>query len=107
MIAVSGRQVLAAAMIVGIAVVAGSLILASSLNRVTQQLDRTAGRLDEIRGAVADAKDALSNLQVAAAPAAPRRGPDPNRRYTVNTKGSPALGTEVAAVTIVEFSDFQ
>ncbi len=103
----SGRQVLAAAAIVGLAVIGGSLVLANSLNRVTQQLDRTGGRLDEIRGAVADAKDALSNLQVAAAPAAPRRGPDPNRRYTVNVADSPARGPETAAITIVEFSDFQ
>ena len=105
---VSGRHVLAAASIVGLAVIAGSLMLAQSLNRVTGQLDRTAGRLDEIRVAVEDSKDALSNLQVAAAPAAaPRRGPDPNRRYAVNIKGSPTLGPETAAITIVEFSDFQ
>ena len=104
----SGRQVLGAAAIVGLAVILGSLVLARSLNQVTQQLDRTAGRLESIRGAVAEAKDALGNLQVAAAPAAaPRRGPDPNRRYTVNVAGAPAVGPETAAVTIVEFSDFQ
>ena len=103
----SGRQTLWAAAIVGMAVVAGSLVLAQSLNRVTEQLDRTTGRLDEIRQAVADAKGELSNLQVAAAPAAPRRGPDPNRRYNVNVAGSPFLGAEKAAITIVEFSDFQ
>jgi hypothetical protein len=103
---VSGRQVLGAAAIVAVAVIAGSLILALSLNRVTEQLDRTAGRLGEIRGAVADAKDALSNLQVAAAPSR-RRGPDPNRRYTLNTQGAPALGSDTAAVTIVAFSGFQ
>ncbi len=106
---VSGRQVLAAASIVGLAVIAGSLLLAQSLNRVTSQLDRAAGRLDEIRVAVEDSKDALSNLQIAAAPAAaaPRRGPDPNRRYAFNIKGAPFLGPETAAITIVEFSDFQ
>lgn len=105
---VSGRQVLGAAAIVGVAVIVGSLVLARSLNQVTQQLDRTAGRLESIRGAVADAKDALGNLQVAAAPAAAaRRGPDPNRRYTVNIAGAPGRGPETAAVTIVEFSDFQ
>ena len=105
----SGRQVFAAAAIVGLAVVVGSLILAQSLNRVTSQLDRTAGRLDGIRVAVEDSKDALSNLQIAAAPtaAAPRRGPDPNRRYAVNIKGAPTRGSEKAAITIVEFSDFQ
>ena len=102
----SGRQTLAAAAIVGVAVIAGSLILAYSLNRVTEQLDRTAGRLGEIRAAVADAKDALSNLQVAAAPSR-RRGPDPNKRYTLKTDGRPAKGAPRAKVEIVEFSDFQ
>ena len=104
---VSGRQVLGAAAIVGLAVIVGSLVLARSLNQVTQQLDRTTGRLDSIRGAVAEAKDALGNLQVAAAPARARRGPDPNRRYVVDVAGAPDRGPETAAVTIVEFSDFQ
>ena len=104
---VTGRQMFVAASIVGLAVIVGSLILAQSLNRVTSQLDRTVGRLEKIHVAVVESKDALSNLQVAAAPAAPLRGPDPNKRYAVNVKGAPVLGTEKAAVTIVEFSDFQ
>jgi protein-disulfide isomerase len=94
------------AVIVGVAVFAGSMALTRSLDRMTQQLDRSTGRLDEIRDAVADAKDALSNLQVAAAPGG-RKGLDPNKRYSVETKGSPAIGPETAPVTIVEFSDFQ
>lgn len=100
-----GRQLLAAAAIVGVAVIVASLVLARSLNKVTEQLDLTAGRLEATRLAVADAKEALGNLP-APSPAA-RRGPDPNRRYTVNTAGSPAVGPATAAVTVVEFSDFQ
>ena len=39
--------------------------------------------------------------------AAPQRGPDPNRVYTVRTDGSPAKGPATAPVVIAEFSDFQ
>ena len=104
---VSGGQVLAAAAIVAVAVVGGSLVLGQSLNRVTQQLDRTADRLDDIRTAVAQAKDQLANLQVAAAPAARPQADDPGRRYVINVAGSPALGPETPQVTIAEFADFQ
>lgn len=105
---VSGGQVLGAAAIVAVAVIGGSLVLAQSLNRVTKQLDRTTDRLDSISTAVAQAKDQLGNLQVAAAPAAARpQGDDPNKRYVINVAGSPALGPETARVTIAEFADFQ
>ncbi len=103
---VSGGQVLSAAGMVGAAVIAGCLILSQSINRVTQQLDRTAGQIEAVSAAVGSANDVLANLNTAPAAAA-RRGPDPNHRYTVNTKGSPAIGPETAAVTVIEFSDFQ
>jgi len=102
---VSGNQSLTAAAMVGAAVIAGCLILAHSINGVTEQLERTAGQIEAVGTAVGSANEALANLN--AAPAAGRRGPDPNRRYTVNTKGSPAIGPETATVTMVEFSDFQ
>ena len=98
---------LAAAAIVGGAVVLGSLALAFSLHRVTQQLDLTARRLDEIRGEVARARDSLSNRQVAAAPAARPSEADPDRRYAINVAGAPAIGPATASVTIAEFADFQ
>lgn len=103
----TGRQVIAAASIVGVAVIAGSLVLARSLNNVTQQLDSTVGRLEQIRVAVNDAKDSLGNLQAARPTSAPSRGPDPNRRYTINTEGAPSVGPKTAQVTLIEFSDFQ
>jgi protein-disulfide isomerase len=103
----SGGQVLIAAVVVGVAVIGGSLILAQSLNRVTQQVDRASGRLDEIRVAVVDAKDALGNLQVAGPGQAAPRAPDPNKRYPATIGNAPSIGPETAAITIVEFSDFQ
>jgi protein-disulfide isomerase len=104
---VSGRQVIAAAAIVGTAVVLGSGVLALSLNRVTQQLERATARLGEIRAVVADAKEALSGLPVAAAPAARPRQADSSRRYQIDVAGAPALGPPTAPVTIAEFADFQ
>ncbi len=106
----NGRTTLIGSVIVGVCVVVGSAIVASALNGVTTQLDRTTQRLEEIKTAMADAQKALSN--VARAPAAAptparRRGPDPNKRYTIPVKGSPAKGPQTAQVKIVEFSDFQ
>ena len=102
----SGGQLLGAAAIVSVAVIAAGVILANSVDQLTQQVDRAGGRLDEMRAALADAKGALGNQRAAPAQAA-RRGPDPNKRYTVSTSGAPARGPASAAVTIVEFSDFQ
>jgi protein-disulfide isomerase len=36
-----------------------------------------------------------------------RSGPDPNRVHTIKTAGAPTKGSDTAAVTIVEFSEFQ
>ncbi len=107
----NGRTTLIGSVIVGVCVVVGSAIVASALNGVTTQLDRTTQRLEDIKTAMADAQKALSNVARAPAAAAPtparRRGPDPNKRYTIPIKGSPAKGAQTAKVTIVEFSDFQ
>ncbi len=92
-----------AAVIVGIAVVGGSYLVSSSLDRVAEQLDG-------VRADVADLKTALRTAapaRAAAPPARARRGPDPNVRQTINTAGAPVRGAKTARVTIVEIADFQ
>lgn len=103
----SERQLLGSAALVGVAVIAGSVLIAQSLSKVSYQLDRSALRLDEIRSVVAEAKQALDTPR--AAPQALRRpqNPDPTRRFSVKTDGAPSIGPETAAVTVVVFSDFQ
>lgn len=58
-------------------------------------------RLDRMETRLAD----LGKAAPAAAPA--RRGPDPDRVYTLKTDGAPVKGPSGAAVTIAEISDFQ
>ncbi len=103
----SGRQLLGSAAVVGVSVIAGSVLVALSLSKVSYQLDRSAVRLDEIRSVVAEAKQALDTPR--AAPQAARRpqNPDPNRRFSVKTEGAPSIGPKTAAITVVGFSDFQ
>jgi len=88
-----------AALILGASVVAGSLFIGGAIDRSSEQL--------------AGLRSAVGAIQAAAPAAAPSRQaarpsrPDPNRRYTVDTKGSPSRGPENAKVAVVEFSDFQ
>ena len=98
-------QSLLPAAIIGVSIVLGCFMVKASI-------ERTADHLDGIRLGLADAKQALQALGKAA-PAAPaqaparRRGPDPDKRHTVNIAGAPAKGGASAKVKIVEFSDFQ
>ncbi len=96
----SGNALIVAATILGLSILGGAYILVGSVDRATEGIAALGGTL---------AKAAPTAAAQAAPPAAaPRRGPDPAKAYAVNTKGSPAKGGAAnAAVTLVEFSDFQ
>ena len=99
----AGRASIIAALILGVALLGAAWIVKGAV-------DKTTAQLNGIKVALADTKDALQKVAQARPTAAPARRagrPDPDRRYTVDTKGSPAKGPATAKIKLVEFSDFQ
>ena len=92
----SGTPLLIASLILGASVVAASLLIQSSLDRASTELGKVLVAINEAKPAA----------PAAAAPTRTGR-PDPNKRYSVNTKGSPSKGAKNAKLAVVEFSDFQ
>jgi len=91
------------ALFLGLAVVAGSWLIGTSIDASS---DRLVESLKELRLAVASAPTAPSAGVRKAAPARGNR-PDPNRQYSVSTAGSPASIPGKGKIDVVEFSDFQ
>lgn len=91
------------AIIVGASILAGSWLVRNSLDRTTSELGRIAAGLTEAKGAL----EKVAQARPAAAPTPSRRGPDPDKRYTIASSGAPAKGPAAARVKIFEFSDFQ
>jgi protein-disulfide isomerase len=85
-----------------VVVLAVSLLTWREIDTVQTRLDT---RLAQIENRLAQVS---SRVGTAAAQNPPqKRGPDPNRVYTINTTGAPVEGRAEAPVTITEFSDFQ
>jgi protein-disulfide isomerase len=92
-----------AALILGASIVAAALLIQSSI-------DNAAGEIGAVRVAVAAMPAAVAGGPERPAVPSPARAPrpDPNKRYTIDTTGSPSKGgSETAKVELVEFSDFQ
>lgn len=94
----SGRPTIIAAVLISFSIIAGSFFVASSLDRATAQIELAASALEDLPVAAAPGPSAR--------PQRPNR-PDANREYDVEIGEAPVLGDEDAAVTIVEWSDFQ
>lgn len=96
-----GGALIFAAVVLGAAIAGGSLFVGNSIASA-------AAEMASLRSAI---QSMPSILRAAAAPTAdrpaPRRGPDPDRRYEISVAGAPIRGSDNASVTIVEFSDFQ
>ncbi len=94
----SGRSTLIAALLISFSIIGASFFVANSLDRGTAQLEAVTEILEDLPLAAAPGANAR--------PSRPGR-PDANREYKVSVGDAPVRGSEDAAVTIVEFSDFQ
>ncbi len=95
-----------AAMIAAAAILGGSFIAGAYL--ISSSVDRGADGITNLKSAIQTA--ATARPAAPAAPAAPptrSRRPDPNQVYAINVGNAPFRGSKSAAVTIVEWSDFQ
>jgi protein-disulfide isomerase len=86
--------------------IVGALIVAIALLGGSYLISRSLGELREEMAGLKVAFDKLTS-QRPQQPAQAPGGLDPDKHYTINTKGAPLRGAESAKITIVEVSDFQ
>lgn len=94
----SGRSTLIAALLISLSIIGGSFFVANSLDRVTVQIEGAVETLKDLPLAAAPSPNARANR--------PQR-PDADQEYKVAIGDAPIRGNPKAAVTIVEWSDFQ
>ncbi len=94
-----GGPLIVASLMLALSILGGSYLLSKSIDAGTQKLHELAVAVDEMPAPTAVAAPSKR-------PSRPGR-PDPNKRYKIATAGAPTKGPKNAAVTIVEFSDFQ
>jgi len=99
------KNELASALVIGSVMLAVSLLGASWF--VAQAVDRASGRLALVTVEVGDLAGVGAEEGGRPAPAQRQARPDPAKRYEIDLGRSPARGGDKAAVTIVEWSDFQ
>jgi protein-disulfide isomerase len=88
------------------AAIAAALIVAMALLGGSWLMSRSMGELrDEVAGLKVAFEKATGGAPQQAAEVP--KGPDPEARHTVDTKGAPLRGPQSAKVTIVAVSDFQ
>ena len=91
----NGTALIGASLILGIAIIGSSYMLSSSLDRTSEQFQRSFANLESFKPAAPSP------------PSRPSNKPDPNKVYQVAVGSAPFKGPKDAKVTIVEFSDFQ
>jgi protein-disulfide isomerase len=94
----SGRSTLIAALLISLSIIGGSFFIANSLDRATAQIELATEMLEDLPLAAAPGRNARANR--------PQR-PEAGKEYEVAIGSAPTRGNENAAVTIVEWSDFQ
>jgi len=99
----SGGSNIGAAIIIGIAFLAGSFMVKSGLDDQSAKLSEVVGSIGKVEESFRAMGGGRPTPQRAEGPPMP----DPSKVHTVDVANAPIRGEKDAAVTIVAFSDFQ